>query len=191
MLAASRLWIIGALLLGGCATGGSKISEYVDPQTGVTVRAMASPFVYLRDVHETANEVRDYISIGAVEVNKMGIRRHYLAVTPWGPIDHKRAERIALTLGGQSRDLTLATLEPRSLGVDEPLFRPAWGYIGEIWYVVTPADLRAFAAAPPDLIELKEDGRTLTYITFRRADAALQEFIRDIPDSGASEPKGR
>ena len=87
--------------------------------------------------------------------------------------------------------MTLATHEPRSLGVDEPPFRPAWGYIGEIWYVVTPADLRAFAAAPPDLIELREDDRTLTYIVFRRADAALQEFIRDIPDTVTSEPKRR
>ena len=191
MCGASRLWIAAALLLGGCATDGSDVREHIDPQTGVTIRTMASPFVYLRDVQESANDVRDYISVGAVEVNKMGTRRHYLAVVPWGPPDHKRAERIALTLGGQSRELTLATGEPRSLGVDEPPFRPAWGYIGEIWYVVTPADLRAFAAAPPDSIELREDGRALTYITFSRADAALQEFIRDLPDTATSEPTPR
>jgi hypothetical protein len=185
------------LLLGGCATDGSRAIEHVDPRTGVTIRTMASPFVYTRDVQEVADQVGDYLSVGAVEVNEMGTHKHYLAVVPWsrtvrkgaGTLAEPRADSVALMLGGQRRELTLATHEPRSFGVSEPPYRPAWGYIGESWYGVTPADLRAFAAAPPGPIELMEDGRTMTYVPFNRADAALEEFIRDIPDTVTSVPR--
>jgi hypothetical protein len=197
MSAAWRSWITAALLLGGCATGGSGAIEHVDPRTGVTIRTMAAPFVYARDVQEAADHAGDYLSVGAVEVNEMGTHRHYLAVVPWtrtvrtggGTPAAPRADRVALTLGGQRRELTLATHEPRSLGVNEPPYRPAWGYIGESWYVVTAADLRAFAAAPPGSIELMEDGRTMTYVTFNRADAALEDFVRDLTDTVTSAPR--
>jgi len=185
----SRLWIAAALLVGGCATGNSRVSENVDPQTGVTIRATASLFVYLRDISEVADNVRDYVSVGAVEVNKTGTRTYYLAVVPGGPIDHRRATRIVLTLTGQPRELTLTTHEPRSLGIGEPPFRAEWGYIGEIWYAVTAAELRAFAATPPESIQLIEGGRVLTYVRFRRGDAALRDFIRDIPDMRPSAPQ--
>jgi hypothetical protein len=187
--------IVGLLLLvtlcAGCAAERSGVNEYVDAQTGVTIRSMASPFIYSRDIYVAAANVGDYISIGAVEVNRMGARQHYLAVVWWGQIEHKRIERVTLTLGGQPREFPLATREPRDLGIGQPPFRPVWGYIGEIWYVVTPADLRALAAAPPDSIELTEGGRGLRYVTFDRADGALRDFIRDIPDAPTSEPPRR
>jgi hypothetical protein len=197
--AAWRPWVIVTLLLGGCATDGAGAIEHVDPHTGVTMRAMASPFVYARAVQELAGHDVDYLSVGAVEVNQMGTRRQYLAVVPWtrtvrradGSRAVPRADRVALTLGGERRELTLATHDPRSLGVNEPPYRPAWGYIGESWYAVTPADLRVFAAGPPGSLELVEDGRTMTYVPMSRADAALQEFIRDIPGTATGEPARR
>jgi len=190
-------WITVTLLLGGCATNGAGAIEHVDPGTGVTIRAMSSPFVYMRDVQQAPGQAVDYLSVGAVELNQMGTRRHYLALVPWtrtvrkgdGTLAVPHADRVALTLGSERRELALATHEPRSLGVSEPPYRPAWGYIGESWYVVTPADLRAFAAAPPGPIELVEDGRTMTYVPLSRADAALKEFIRDIVETVTSEPQ--
>lgn len=94
----------------------------------------------------------------------------------------RSADQIVLVIGDQRRELTFATHESRSLSVTKPPFRPAWGYSGESWYVITPAELRALAVAPPDSIELVTDGRTLPYIVLNRAHAALRDFIRDIPD---------
>ena len=187
------------LLLGGCATDGAGAIEHVDPYTGITMRAMASPFVYGRDVQELAGHEVDCLSVGAVEVGQIGTRRHYRAVVPWtrtvrqtdGSRAVPHADRVAPTLGGERRELTLATHDPRSLGVNEPPYRPASGYLGKSRYAVTPADLRAFAAAPPGSLELAQDGRTMTYVPMSRADAALEEFIRDIPDTVTGEPARR
>ncbi len=179
--------LISLALAAGCATEGSKVEEYVDAQTGVTIRAMASSFVYSRSVRSApGNDLGDYITIGAAEVNRMGARQHYLVVVEFSRIEHQPIEHVGLTFSGQPRELTLVTREPRSLGIAQPPFRPVWGYVGELWYALTAEDLRAFAAGPPDSVELTESGRTLTYFTFERADAALRDFIRDIPETPTS-----
>ena len=190
----SWLWLVATLLLGSCATEDARVAEYLDPQTAVTIRAVATPFIYARDVPELAANVRDYLSLGAVEVNNMGARRHYLAVVSWSTIDRRRIgapaplpESLELTLAGKTRVLALASHESRSLGIGEPLFRPPSGYLSESWYKVTPADLRAFAASPPDSIDLAAAGGRLSYALWRRADAALEDFVRDIPDTATSE----
>jgi hypothetical protein len=188
----SRLGLVAVLLLlGACATENTEVREHLDPQTGMTVRAVAAPFIYARDVPELAVNVRDYISLGAVEVNNMGTRKHYLAAVSWSTIDRRRTdgaptplpERIELALAGRPHVLVLASHEARSLGIGEPLFRPPAGYLGESWYLVTPADLRAFAAAPPESIDLPVEGGRASYLLWRRADAALEDFVRDIPDA--------
>ena len=194
-----RLWLVAALLLGGCATEGTGVNEYLDPHTAVSIRAVAAPFIYARDAPELAANVRDYLSIGAVEVNNMGARKHYLAAVQWSTIGRRQVdgppapppERIELTLAGRTRELPLASHEPRSLGIGAPLFRPPSGYVGESWYAVTPAELRAFVAAPPDSIDLTVDSVRANYLLWRRADAALEDFVRDIPDMVTSAPQRR
>jgi hypothetical protein len=195
MLARPRFWFAAALLLGGCATEPARVSEYLDPQTAMTVRAVAAPFIYAREVPELAANVRDYLSLGAVEVNNMGTRRHYLAAVSWSTIDRRGAagapaplpERIELSLAGTTRVLALAGHESGSLGIGTPLFRPASGYLGESWYLVTPADLRAFAASPPETVDVAVASGSASYSLWRREDAALREFIADIPDTVTSE----
>jgi hypothetical protein len=34
----SRVWLLAALLLCGCATESPRVREYLDPQTAVTIR---------------------------------------------------------------------------------------------------------------------------------------------------------
>jgi hypothetical protein len=194
----SWLWLVAALLLGSCATEDARVAEYLDPQTAVTIRAVAAPFIYARDVPELAANVRDYLSLGAVEVNNMGTRKHYLAVVSWSTIDRRRVgapaslpEGIELMLAARPRVLALASHEARSLGIGAPLFRPPSGYLGESWYKITPADLRAFVAAPPESIDLAAPGGRLSYALWRRADAAFEDFVRDIPDTATSAPQPR
>ena len=191
--------VLAAVLCAGCATDDYQVNEFLDPQTGVTIRAMASPFVYVRDVNETADNGREYVSVGAVEVNTMGARKHYLAVVSWSRINQKPsgaavtgAEHVMLMLGGKPRELIPVTQEPRSVGIREPPFRPEWGNLmGENWYVITPQELRAFAAATPDSIDLIENGRARKYVTMDRADASLRDFVRDFPATVTNEPLPR
>lgn len=194
-----RLCLAAALLLGGCAGENSRISEYLDPQTAVTIRALAAPLLFAHDAPELAANTRDYLSLGLVEVNNMGARKHYLAVVSWSTIDRARVgvaaapvpERIELPFGSRVRELAPASHEPRSLGIGGRPFQPPSGYAGEAWYAVTPADLRALAAAPLTSIALLEESGRVEYRVWRADDAAVAEFVRDIPDAAAAEPRRR
>jgi hypothetical protein len=191
------LAVVSLLALAGCAVQGSRVTEYLDPQTAVTIRAMSVPFVYAHEVPAIAANVRDYLSLGAIEVNNMGTRKHYLVLVSWSTVDRAGAhagraplpERVAFTVGGRTLELAPVSHEARSLGIGEPPYRPPSGYVGESWYAVTPAQLRALSAAPPAEIALQQEADSETYVTWRGATAELEEFVRDIPASPADSPR--
>jgi hypothetical protein len=199
MTFASRLWLVAVLILGGCASEKPRVTEYLDPETAVTIRALGAPLIYARAAPELAANARDYLSLGAVEVNNMGTRKHYLALVSWSTINRERVgaapapvpERIEVVVGGKPREFVPVGHEPRSLGIGGAPFRPPSGYVGESWYAVTPADLRALAAAPPDSIALAQDSGRVAYEAWRGDDGSLAEFVRDIPDAVTAEPKRR
>ena len=176
--------------MSGCATERGGVTEYLDAKTAVTIRETSAPIVYAHEVPEIAANVRDYLSLGAVEVNNMGLRRHYLVLVSWSTIDRRagsaqvpRPERVELMVGGHRKELTPVGHEARPLGIGDPPFRPPSGYVAESWYSVTPADLRALAATPPAEIVLQQDGDSVSYVTWRSAAAELEAFVRDIPDA--------
>jgi hypothetical protein len=203
MSCASRLALatVAALLLGACASiaDGPPVQEYLDPQTAMTIRVVGEPFVYARDVPELAANVRDYLYVGAIELNNMGVRKHYWALISWSTIDRNRTgltlpslpDKLELPLATATREYPLATHEPRSIGAGEPVLQPPAGYLGESWFLTTPADLRAFAAAPPATIDVMVDGVRQTFVLWKRADAPLAAFIEDIPETLTPAPARR
>ena len=189
-LRATPMALLAAVTLCGCSAERTVTREYLDPQTAVTVRAVAVPFVYAHDVPALAANVRDYLSAGAVELNNMGGRTHYLAVIAWSTVDRKRigAEApplgtLRLAVGTKVREIAPATRDPRSVGVGLPLFRPATGYLSEGWYALTVAELRALAEKPPTTLELVDEQGSISYTLWRDATPALADFVRDIPDT--------
>jgi hypothetical protein len=187
----TALLLLASTVLAGCAGEPERpaATEFLDAQTAMTVRVVAEPFVYARDVPELAANVRDYLYLGAVETNNMGHRSHYIALVSWSTIDRKRVgvpaselpERLELSLGAVSREYPLKTHEPRSVGVGTAVLEPPAGYLGDSWFIVSAADLRALAAAPPATIEVMAGGVRQTYTLWKRADAALAAFVEDIP----------
>ena len=185
--------LAAAVFVAGCASDAPRVNEYLDPQTAVTIRSLAEPLVYAHDAPELAANTRDYLSLGLVETNNMGRRKHYLALISWSTIDRHRVgivaapvpERVELDLGGKPLELAGASHEPRGFGIGGRLFRPPAGYSGESWYEVTPAQLRALAAAPPASIALDGDAGRISYLPWRAEARGLEEFVRDIPDAAS------
>jgi hypothetical protein len=187
--------LLPLVLAGACASAPERPTptEFLDPQTAMTVRVVAEPFVYARDVPELAANVRDYLYVGAVETNNMGSRKEYLALIAWSTIDRKRQgvppagmpDRLELSLGSQSRSYPLTTHEPRTIGVGTPVLEPPAGYLGESWFVISAADLRAFGAEPPKTLDVLVGEERQTYTLWKRADAALSAFIEDTPSAMA------
>jgi len=195
MARALQLAALTVLLVTGCATEGEhSASEYLDQKTGVTVRASEAPLIYAHEMPEFAANVRDYLSIGAVEIINMSSRHHYLVCVSWSTVDRARAgigsapipERLAWSAPGITREYSPVSHDARSLGVSEPQFRPPSGYAGESWYEVSPADLRSFATAAPGSITLRSDAGTVNYVAWNSAIEPLRVFVRDLPDSQSS-----
>jgi len=200
-LRTSLLLLASTVLVAACAGEPERpaATEFLDPQTAMTVRVVAEPFTYAREVPELAANVRDYLYLGAVETNNMGHRSHYLAVVSWSTLDRKRVgvppaelpDRLELSLGTLSREYPLKTHEARTIGVGTSILEPPAGYLGDSWFIVSAADLRAFAATPPASVDVLVGGVRQTYTLWKRADAALAAFVEDIPTEVKSAPPRR
>jgi hypothetical protein len=167
------------------------VREYLDPVTAMTVRLVAEPFVYAREVPELAVNARDYLTVGPVELNNMGTRRYYLALVAWSTIDRDRIgaptpplpERVEMALSGKDRELQSETHTPRELGSGLPVYAPPVGRLGESWLSVKPADLRAFSASPPETFDVVVDGTRLRYTLWRKEPKPLEAFVGSIPET--------
>ncbi len=182
------------LLSSGCAhtlppTEKSRITEYLDPQTAMTVRVVSEPFVYGRDAPELAVNARDYLSVGAVELDNMGKHRIFLALVSWSTIDRARVgaasptlpERLEVQTAGSTREWAVTSHHPRELGAGVAVLEPPVERFGESWVELRASDIRALAAAPPDAIDVVVEGLRQHFTLWRRGDAALSEFAASLP----------
>lgn len=168
----------------------SRVAEYLDNETAMTVRVVTEPFVYGRDVPELAVNARDYLSVGAVELDNMGKHRFFLAIVSWSTIDRARLklaappspERVEWVATGRARAWPVTTHQPRELGVGMPVLDPPVTRLGDSWVEVKPTDLREMADAPPDSIDVTVNGVRQRYTLWRRGDAALREFAAALPN---------
>lgn len=77
-------------VLGGCASApGNGVGQYQDERTAVTVTVAATPLVFARDFPLLAANSRDYLSVNAIEVNRMGEHRYFLFGYVWSTIDRR------------------------------------------------------------------------------------------------------
>jgi hypothetical protein len=178
------------VLCGACAHTApsvepSKVTEYLDPNTAMTVRVVSEPFIYGRDVPELAVNARDFISLGAVELDNMGKHRFFVALVSWSTIDRARIGALTPALPERleigSREWRVASHAPRDLGAGQALLEPPVARIGDSWIEVKPDDLRQLAAKPPETIDVIVDGSRHRYTLWRRADEALTEFASNLP----------
>lgn len=188
-----RLVLCGlvAALVGGCAgTPTEAVPTYLDPRSGLTIRTVATPLVFAREAPELAAYERDYVSVGAVEVDEMGRRIEYLQLCLWSTIDRARSGTPAPALPGavravvegRPREFAPLTHEPGTLGIGIPLLRPRSGYLGETWYRVSAEDLRALARQPPASIEVDTEAGTVRYGAWPGTTQAFAEFVATLPE---------
>jgi hypothetical protein len=167
----------------------SGITEYLDNQTAMTVRVVAEPFIYGHEVPELAVNARDYLSVGAVELDNMGRHRFFLVLVSWSTIDRARLntplpaqpDRIEWRDPSRVHEWTVLSHQPRELGAGMPLLEPPVARMGESWIEVKAADLRSLADAPPETIDAIVNGIRQQYTLWRRADGPLREFADSLP----------
>src|SRR4051812_33031709 len=126
----SSRWFLGfsmrllalAVSLGlvACATPHSATPrEYLDEQTAATIKVVSDPWIFTPERTSSAVDTHDYLNVYAIDVNRMGDHRQYLAVLKaWAGDGNSTLE---LTTSEGSVKLQPAAQSARELGIAQPI----------------------------------------------------------------------
>jgi hypothetical protein len=179
-------WLASALLLlAGCASDPPAARSWLDPRTAASVQAMGAPWVYARSAAGLAANQRDYRSIGIVEVNRQGARAYYLGVVAWSTVDRSGLppppQPTGLRWAGDDRSVREPVgRDAASIGLSSEPFRPPSGFLGETWYRLSAAEVRALASVPA-WIELVEGEEVLRFELWRGDRELLAPLLDEMP----------
>lgn len=144
--------VMVASLLAACSTSGPLVEQKLDAVTGVTVTRSTSPTVLYRDNSAYAAHARDYVYMGAVEINRMGANSYYLWLGIWSTMqdDKRSAERdgfdtVIIYADGEPLPLELAGWTLDAIGVSEPVYVKPVASAADAYYRVTVDQIRLIA----------------------------------------------
>lgn len=181
----SGLLSIGAVAvaLGACA--GPRVvapKEYLDEQTAATIRVVADPWIFTRDRAAAADQ-RDFLNLYAIDVNRMGDHRQYIALLQWLPAESAATAglpTLELRAGERLISLRPTTEEPRKLGIAQPI---AQSYSSSKWWYF-PVDkevLGAIARSQDLQATFVRGDERIPYAIWRDGRAELVELTDDLP----------
>lgn len=164
--------------------------EFTDERTAVTVEAAATALIVAHDEPALAANARDYLSLGVIQVNRMGDYEYYLVAVAWSTIDRGRTRGAAgapdapakLNLRADKTLYTLVAEEGLNPVRDRELYPPPAGSGARKFYRVRADQLVAIAAAKDLQVEVDrgEDGLAIYTPWEKRGFAALQRFVADL-----------
>lgn len=178
-----------AVLLLATATlhaGAPPVREYLDEKTAATITVVRSPLLFAGERGELAVNARDYLTLGAIEVNRMGERRLYWFAWWWSTIDpNKRASgsdagEFVLLADGRPVPLKAVPGEPRDLGVGmAPLRRPARFAQARVY--ATSREALDYVAHARELSVTPAGSEPGTaFMLWRDTRSALRDFLRTV-----------
>ena len=166
--------------------------EFTDTRSAVTVTGAAEPLVVSHEEPSLAVNARDYLSLGVIEVNRMGDYEHYLVVVAWSTIDRGRirgmssrpevSDHLVLRTDGRMFKL-VAGNEPDPVR-DRELYPTPAAASARRYFRVDAATLRSMVGAKNIQIRVDrgEDG-TAVYLPWgTRGVEALRRFAARIED---------
>lgn len=173
------------LVLSGCAGERPAVQQWLDPRTAASVQAMGAPWVYARSADGLAVNQRDYRSVGVVEVNRQGTRAYYLGVVAWSTVDRSGlpppAQPTRLRWAGDDRPAREPVgRDAASIGLSSEPFHPPSGLLGESWYRLSAADVRALASVPA-WIELTDGDDALRFDLWSGGPELLAPLLERMP----------
>lgn len=174
-------------ILSACAAGQPPVVEYLDEVTAVTITHSRTPFVMSIDTYSDA--ARDYVQIGAIDVNRMGTHQNYL----WLGISEVRYtesanghpegfESIVFSVGGDEFQLDVSGWTQAAIGAGEAIYEKLFQSTVDAYYEVTLEQIQLLTDA--DTFKFRTLGSTpKEYVTLYKSVAAkedLAEFLRTV-----------
>lgn len=137
-----------------CIAGKPPVVEKLDELTGVTITHSRTPLVLSPDSLYRRNQDKDYVEIGAIEVNRMGKLKYFLWLgisdlellqrSELRPTEYKS---IVLLLDDQPLRLELAGWTQAAIGAGEPIYKKFYQSSVDAYYPVTLAQIQQLARA--------------------------------------------
>ncbi len=175
------------LLLTACSSSAPLTRQYLDPLTGATITRASEPLVLFRDLSAKAANAREYVYLGPVEVNTMGVRKYYLWLSVWGTSDTRSDAlddfaSVVIFADGEPLSLSASGWTLSTIGASEPVYIPPVAGATDAWYQVTVDQIRLIAESRD--IELRA-GTVVPrhYMPWESTDAAsasLVAFLRQV-----------
>ena len=166
--------------------------EFTDTRSAVTVTGAAEPFVLSHEEPSLAVNARDYLSLGVIEVNRMGDYEHYLVVVAWSTIDRGRIRGMSsqpvvpdhLVLRTDGRTFKLAAGSEPDPVRDRELYPTPAAASARRYFHVDAATLRSVVDAKVIQVRVdRGDDGTAVYTPWgTRGVEALQRFAARVED---------
>lgn len=174
--------IVVLAILSACAAGQAPVVEKLDELTAVTYTYVRTPLILSPDTPLDQAQARDYVQLGAIEVNRMGTLKYYLwlgiSVTEHvksSGARHDGFKSIVLMLGDQQFPLDIHGWTQESIGVSEPIYQKLFSTSIEAYYEVTLEHVRLLAEA--DSMKLLTSGSApKEFVSWYRQAAAKEEL---------------
>lgn len=171
------------LMLAACAT--ERVitpREYLDETTAATITIVADPWIFNR---KDAPPQLDFVHLYAIDVNRMGEHRKYLAVVKyWPAADLPSDARPKLVVQLPEREIALDPIEAdgRELGIGEPIDKSAPRTARSWFYPLDKEHLEAVGRARELSVALLAGETRASYIVWRDGSAEMSEFAAVAQD---------
>jgi hypothetical protein len=181
-----------SLAVAACTTGNGRDAprQYLDPQTAATISIVDQPLVFARDRSAFAANVRDYVTVAAVAVNRSGKISYFLMTYFWSTVDTRAANSQSLTgkaplLLADDRQIALQTsgLIAHDVGIGYALHHPNGVASSEVVATVNLVTLRYLSLAHRLTIRFNDDAADEPYELWNDQRAALTAFVRQLGGS--------
>ena len=183
------LGITFLVILSGCATGQPSVVERMDERTLVTITHNRTPIVMSTDTLFDPRGVRDYVEIGAIEVNRMGTLRHFLWLGISEGNDAQSAgarpdgfESITFIAGDEEFQLDVLGWTHEVIGAGERIYKKLYSSSVDAYYEITLDQIQLLADA--DGMKVRTSGSPPTefvlWIKPTTANDDLSEFLNAV-----------
>ncbi len=181
-----------AAVLTGCVTAEDlpPLMTALDQQSGVTVEATGIPYVLAREAAALAANARDYLDLRLLDVDRMGKRSYYLSLVVFSTVArHGESSptaaaigKVRVRIGSQVVELEAVREGEEAYGLSARVFPRRIGYLAAAEYPVTPAFVRALAAAGEHDLAVEVGPDTdLVYEPWEPATEGLKGFAERLP----------
>jgi hypothetical protein len=179
--------LVLVLVLAGCSTPRSAgPREYLDEQTAATITVVSDPWIFTREQFGAAVDANDFLNLYAINVNRMGEHRQYLAVLQSVPLEASEAPdpglpKLELRTGQYKFVLEASPEDPKAIGIAQPI-AASYTLTSRWWYFPISKQTLTTVASATDLVaSLRTQDRRVPYVMWRDGRAEMAELTAVLP----------